>query len=103
MSPEARALLNVIPNHHREVVRQSREPLKDIDSALISYGILCDKAGLSYLFRNVGPFLREIAERCQVFHKSPDYEAFLSLLKDAKTRHPVKIFSFCLMPNHFHF
>lgn len=41
--------------------------------------------------------------RATVFHKSQDYEAFLSLLKDAKTRHPVKIFGFCLMPNHFHF
>jgi putative transposase len=41
--------------------------------------------------------------RATVFHKSQDYEAFLSLLRDAKTRHPVKIFGLCLMPNHFHF
>ena len=41
--------------------------------------------------------------RTTVFHKSQDYEAFLSLLSEAKKRHPVKIFGFCLMPNHFHF
>jgi putative transposase len=41
--------------------------------------------------------------RATVFHKSQDYEAFLSLLSEAKKRHRVKIYSFCLMPSHFHF
>ena len=40
--------------------------------------------------------------RAEVFHKSQDYESFLELLAAAKARHPVKIFAFCLMPNHFH-
>lgn len=40
--------------------------------------------------------------RAEVFHKSEDYEAFLELLASAKARHGVKIFAFCLMPNHFH-
>jgi putative transposase len=40
--------------------------------------------------------------RTTVFHKSQDYEAFLSLLVEAKERHQVKLFAFCLMPNHFH-
>ena len=40
--------------------------------------------------------------RTTVFHKTQDYEAFLSLLVEAKKRHRVKIFGFCLMPNHFH-
>jgi len=40
--------------------------------------------------------------RVTVFHKPQDYEAFLSLLVEAKKRHRVKIFGFCLMPNHFH-
>ena len=40
--------------------------------------------------------------RTTVFHKSQDYEAFLSLLTEAKKRHRVKIFGFCVMPNHFH-
>ena len=37
-----------------------------------------------------------------VFHKDADYAAFLELLRAAKARHPLKIFGFCLMPNHFH-
>ena len=40
--------------------------------------------------------------RSTVFHKPRDYEAFLSLLAEAKKRHPIKLFGFCLMPNHFH-
>jgi putative transposase len=40
--------------------------------------------------------------RATVFHKPQDYEAFLSLLAEAKKRHQVKLFGFCLMPNHFH-
>ena len=35
-----------------------------------------------------------------VFHNAQDYEAFLSLLAEAKKRHRAKIFGFCLMPNH---
>jgi putative transposase len=41
--------------------------------------------------------------RATVFHKDQDYEAFLSILSLAKARHPVKLFAFCVMPNHFHF
>jgi putative transposase len=41
--------------------------------------------------------------RAIVFHKPQDYEAFLSLLSDPKKRNRVKLFGFCLMPNHFHF
>ncbi len=40
--------------------------------------------------------------RTQVFHKGEDHEAFLELLAAAKVRHSVKIFAFCLTPNHFH-
>ena len=40
--------------------------------------------------------------RTTVFHKPQDYEVFLSLRSDVKTRHGVKSFGFCLMPNHFH-
>ena len=41
--------------------------------------------------------------RATIFHKAQDYQAFLSILALAKARHPVKIFAFSLMPNHFHF
>jgi putative transposase len=40
--------------------------------------------------------------RQEVFHKNQDYEAFINLMKQAKERYPVKIFAYCLMPNHFH-
>ena len=36
------------------------------------------------------------------FHKEGDYTAFLDLLATAKAKHPVNVFGFCLMPNHFH-
>jgi len=37
-----------------------------------------------------------------VFHKQQDYQAFVDLIKEAKARYAVKIFAYCLMPNHFH-
>ena len=37
-----------------------------------------------------------------VFHKDGDYRAFLDLLTVAKCTYMVKVFGFCLMPNHFH-
>jgi len=40
--------------------------------------------------------------RATAFHKPQGYEAFLFLLAEAKKRHRVKLFGFCLMPNHFH-
>jgi hypothetical protein len=36
--------------------------------------------------------------RATVFRKPQDYEAFLDLLAEAKRRHRVKLFGFCLMP-----
>ena len=41
--------------------------------------------------------------RATVFHKPQDYEAFLTVLAEARDRHRIKLFAFCLMPNHFHF
>lgn len=38
----------------------------------------------------------------EVFHKDKDYEAFIKLLQEAKKRFPVKLYGYCLMPNHFH-
>jgi len=36
-----------------------------------------------------------------VFHTDGDDAAFLDLLALAKTKFPVQVFGFCLMPNHF--
>jgi putative transposase len=40
--------------------------------------------------------------RRTVFHKHGDYAAFLTLLRDAGARTPVRLLAYCLMPNHFH-
>jgi putative transposase len=37
-----------------------------------------------------------------VFHKDKDYSVFISLMQEAKSRVPVAIYAYCLMPNHFH-
>jgi putative transposase len=37
-----------------------------------------------------------------VFHKVADHAAFLALLQMAKSKYPVRVLAFCLMPNHFH-
>jgi putative transposase len=34
-----------------------------------------------------------------VFHKDADYAAFLALLQMAKSKYPVRVLGFCLMPN----
>jgi len=39
--------------------------------------------------------------RREVFHKDNDHQAFVRLLKKAKERYPVKLYAYCLMPNHF--
>jgi putative transposase len=41
-------------------------------------------------------------ERRKVFFTDRDYQRFVSLLRDGKERAPVKVFGFCVMPNHFH-
>lgn len=40
--------------------------------------------------------------RSEVFHKDDDYAAFLKLLTQANDRVPMRLLSYCLMPNHFH-
>lgn len=40
--------------------------------------------------------------RQEVFHKGKDYEAFIKLMIEAKARYSVKLYGYCLMPNHFH-
>jgi putative transposase len=40
--------------------------------------------------------------RLRVFHKDADYLAFLKLIDDAVERLPLRVLSYCLIPNHFH-
>lgn len=37
-----------------------------------------------------------------IFNNTGDYQVFLDLLCEAKSKFAVKVFGFCLMPNHFH-
>lgn len=37
-----------------------------------------------------------------VFHDNYDYEKFLKLLLELKEKYSIKIYAYCLMPNHFH-
>jgi putative transposase len=40
--------------------------------------------------------------RRTIFHKDGDFRAFVKLLREAGARTPVRLLSYCLMPNHFH-
>jgi len=40
--------------------------------------------------------------RQDIFHKSEDYHAFVDLIGEAKEKFSLKLFAYCLMPNHFH-
>ena len=40
--------------------------------------------------------------RQEVFHKQEDYAAFANLMKESVGRHEVSVYSWCIMPNHFH-
>jgi len=40
--------------------------------------------------------------RQEIFHKEKDYEAFIHILQEAKERYSVKLYAYCLMPNHYH-
>jgi putative transposase len=46
--------------------------------------------------------LNRAAKRVQLFENSYDYAAFEAILFEAKARCPLHLFSYCLMPNHWH-
>lgn len=41
-------------------------------------------------------------DRRAIFLEEADYGAFLGLLREARERFAVRLFAYCLMPNHFH-
>jgi REP element-mobilizing transposase RayT len=55
-----------------------------------------DEAGSIYHALNRGN------ARQTIFYKPDDYEAFLHVLAEGLERYPVELFSFTLMPNHWH-
>ena len=40
--------------------------------------------------------------RMRIFHKAGDYRAFETVLAEGLERYPVDLFTYCLMPNHWH-
>ena len=40
--------------------------------------------------------------REKIFQKEKDYEAFEKILFEAKEKYPMRILSYCIMPNHWH-
>lgn len=40
--------------------------------------------------------------RTTLFHKDADYQAFERVLEEAKIKHPLRIYSYTIMPNHWH-
>ncbi|MCO6454261.1 MAG: transposase [Pirellulaceae bacterium] len=55
-----------------------------------------DEAGATYHAWNCGN------GRQTLFHKPDDYEAFIRVLGEGLARYPVSLFSFTLMPSHWH-
>jgi hypothetical protein len=64
MSPVARAICQALLDHHRLVCRSEGGSAGSIDSCLITYGDLCNRAGVPAVVRRVGHFLQEVAEWC---------------------------------------
>ncbi|EGF28035.1 protein containing DUF1568 [Rhodopirellula baltica WH47] len=46
--------------------------------------------------------LNRANRRAKIFRKQQDYEAFESVLAEALSKDEVELFSYCLMPNHWH-
>ncbi len=40
--------------------------------------------------------------RMRIFHKAEDFDAFERVLAEGLERYPVELFTYCLMPNHWH-
>jgi putative transposase len=42
-------------------------------------------------------------DRKTIFWRAADFDDFLRIVAKARTRYPIEVFAYCLMPNHFHF
>ena len=62
MSPEAKALAQALLDHHRQVCRPDKQAT--IESCLITYGALCERAEVAHLKAVAGRYLREVAQWC---------------------------------------
>ena len=48
------------------------------------------------------PVINRGNNRAEVFHKSADYARLSEMFDEAVKRLPMRVLSWCLMPNHFH-
>lgn len=64
MTAEARALAQALLDHHRVTCPPRLGTKPSVDSCIIAYGPLCNRAGVPHLTRSVGQFLREVADWC---------------------------------------
>ena len=55
-----------------------------------------DEAGIVYHVLNRGN------DRKEIFKKPEDYDAFIRILDEGLQKYPAELFSFSLMPNHWH-
>ncbi|MGH7826399.1 MAG: hypothetical protein ACREQ7_14645 [Candidatus Binatia bacterium] len=63
MSPQARALAQALLDHHKRL-RAALGENPAVDSCVLAYGDLCERAGVPQIKHRVGKFLREIADWC---------------------------------------
>ena len=82
MKPQAKALLEVLLRHHSQTCTGSLVPPRE--ACLITYGDLCERAGMQGQTRVVGPLLREIAEWCS----TRGYPPINALVVNRETRIP---------------
>jgi hypothetical protein len=71
MSPEAQKLAQALLDHHRKVCGLHSQVGSSVDSCLIAYGDLCERAGLPHLKPTVGRYLREVAQWCHDSGRPP--------------------------------
>lgn len=84
MSPEAQKLAQALLDHHRKVCHPHTQTSSNLESCLIVYADLCERAGLSCLKPNVGKFLREVAQWCH----DNDWPPLNALAVNHDTRRP---------------
>jgi hypothetical protein len=84
MRAESVALLEVLVTHHRATCRRSDRAAPPRETCLITYGALCQRAGVPNLTRVVGQSLLEVAQWCEERALPP----INSLAVNAETRMP---------------
>jgi hypothetical protein len=86
MRGETFALGRVLLAHHATVRRPPGSRLSDgeVQRRLLSYGALCEQAGIAFLTKSVGPFLGELATWCG----ERGYPPLNALAVNATTRLP---------------